>query len=75
MGDYKLPTVTKPLVVKINNPENVQSIIDGLAEILLEMATINANMTPIKNTTKDRWAERVLDAQIFLCKIIPQKET
>lgn len=69
-----MPVEMKPLTVKINNPDYVQSLAYNLHEMYKEMLSINVNNSPIKYHTKQRWEEQVREVRDFLVKFIPKEK-
>jgi hypothetical protein len=68
-----MATETKPLTLRINNPDSIVQLAHKANELLNDMRGINVNFTPIKWNTKARWEEQLEEICTFLNKLIPKQ--
>ena len=69
-----MPVTARQLVIRISNPDILHETVQHLRYILEEMNTVNPRNTPIKGSTKDRWAEAVQEAVNYFGQFIPKDE-
>ncbi len=70
----RMPTASKNLVIRFNNPDTLKGYIQRLDDLRKDMQSVNLNNHPLQWHTKLRWEDDLMRIVEFFQQMLPVEE-